>query len=132
MMLLRLLVLMPLLLVGCEYFEPATPVQCEALYDHLIALNYQSAPTSDSIANDLIKSLSSTIYIDGLENPTAIANDLIKSLSSTGINLILSATGEKEKTVRRCTTILTEKEALNCVEAKNREDWAKSCKFNLE
>ena len=109
MMLLRLLVLMPLLLVGCEYFEPATPVQCEALYDHLIALNYQSAPTSDPIANDLIK-----------------------SLSSTGINLILSATGEKEKTVRRCTTILTEKEALNCIEAKNREDWAKSCKFNLE
>ncbi len=107
-MFLRILLLIPLL-VGCEYFEPATPSQCEALYDHLIALNYQNDPKSDPLANDLMR-----------------------SLSSTGINFILSATGGKEKIVRRCTTILTQKEALNCVEAKNKDDWDKHCKFSLE
>ncbi|MEI6707954.1 MAG: hypothetical protein WCK96_12565 [Methylococcales bacterium] len=107
-MFLRILLLIPLL-VGCEYFEPATPSQCEALYDHLITLNYQNDPKSDPLANDLMR-----------------------SLSSTGINLILSATGEKEKIVRRCTTILTQKEALNCVEEKNKDDWDKHCKFSLE
>ena len=103
----RILLLIPLL-VGCEYFEPATPSQCDALYDHLIALNYQNDPKSDPLANDLMR-----------------------SLSSTGINLILSATGEKEKIVRRCTTILTQKEALNCIEAKNKDEWDKHCKFTI-
>jgi hypothetical protein len=103
----RILLLIPLL-VGCEYFEPATPSQCNALYDHLIALNYQNDPKSDPLANDLMR-----------------------SLSSTGINLILSATGEKEKIVRRCTTILTQKEALNCIEAKNKDEWDKHCKFTI-
>ena len=107
-MFLRILLLIPLL-VGCEYFEPATPSQCEALYDHLIALNYQNNPKSDPLANDLMR-----------------------SLSSTGINLILSATGEKEKIVRRCTTILTQKEVLSCVETKNKDDWDKNCKFKIE
>jgi len=104
----RILLLIPLL-VGCEYFEPATPSQCDALYDRLIALSYQSDSKNDPLANDLMR-----------------------SLSSTGINLILSATGEKEKIVRRCTTILTQKEALNCIEAKNKDDWDKNCKFKIE
>jgi hypothetical protein len=107
-MFLRILLLIPLL-VGCEYFEPATPTQCEALYDHLVALSYQNDPNSDPLANDLMR-----------------------SLSSTGINLILNATGEKEKIVRRCTTILTQKDAINCVETKNKADWDKNCKFTFE
>ena len=108
-MFLRIILLLIPLLTGCEYFEPATPVQCETLYDHLVALNYQNDPKNDPLANDLMK-----------------------SLSSTGINLILSMTGEKEKIVRRCTTILTQKEALNCIETKSKDDWEKNCNFKIE
>lgn len=110
-MFLRILLLIPLL-VGCEYFEPATLSQCETLYDHLIALSYQ---------ND---------FNDPKNDP--LANDLMKSLSSTGINLILSMTGEKEKIVRRCTTILNQREALICIETKNKDDWEKNCKLKIE
>ncbi len=110
-MFLRLLLFIPLL-VGCEYLEPATLSQCETLYDHVIALSYQNN------------------FNDPKNDP--LANDLIKSLSSTGINLIFSMTGEKEKIVRRCTTTLTQREALICIETKNKDDWEKNCKFKIE
>jgi hypothetical protein len=79
---------------------PQHPPNVEAVYNHLIALSYQNDPKSDPLANDLMR-----------------------SLSSTGINLILNATGEQEKIVCRCTTILTQKDAINCVETKNKGDW---------
>lgn len=110
-MFLRILLLIPLL-VGCEYLEPATLSQCETLYDHVVALSYQDD------------------FKDPKNNP--LANDLMKSLSSTGINLILSMTGEKEKIVRRCTTTLNQRDALNCIKTKNKDEWEKNCQFKIE
>ena len=107
----RILFLLPFL-ISCESLEPATETQCETLYDHLIALNYQKDTS--------------------LPENTQLENDLMKSISSSGVDFIFTLTGQKDKVVRRCIATLNQMEVLSCIKTKNKNDWQKNCSLEIE
>ncbi len=93
-------------LLGCERFERAGPVECEALYDHVMDLSLGERSQAIRLS----------------ENADSPANSFARAAAVSVGRALLTKFGEKDKYLARCQTLQTKGDVRECLGARTVEE----------